>query len=244
MPAVSRPLLEFELSNPIPFLIPPLILLVLMLDSTLFQHVLPHGQSVATVLTAAYFILLIRTLSPERRLIVLCFVFIGTVGECLFSLVFHLYEYRLGNIPIYVPLGHPLLLAFAWRLADLPWVEKHSIRLTQSLACIHLLIILLMLAVYGDTLSAAFGLLGWYLFRRRQFNIIYALMGLIVIVLELAGTALGCWHWHATSAQGWLASTNPPYGAFLGYVAADIASIKLARRISAQWFPQLAIASP
>ena len=83
-----------------------------------------------------------------------------------------------------------------------------------------------------------------YLFRRRRFTLIYGLMGSIVLGLELLGTSLGGWEWAASSAGGWMHCTNPPYGAFLGYVAADLTSIKLAQRFSARWFPQLQIAAP
>lgn len=220
------------------------MVLVLQLDSRTMQDVLPYGQVWATLLTAAYFFYLLRTLSAERRLIIVCFVLVAIVGECLFSLVFKLYEYRLSNIPIYVPLGHPLLLVMAWTLAEKQWLQKHSAWLTPWLAYCHIAILAGVFLVWGDTLSLAFAALGIYVFRRRRFNLIYGLMGFIVLALELVGTRLGCWEWAASSAGGWLNSTNPPYGAFLGYVAADVMSIKLAHWISSRWFPRLQIAAP
>jgi hypothetical protein len=227
-----------------PYSVPMLTAVVLLLDSRVMQDVLPYGQVWATLLTAAYFLCVMRTLSAERRLIIGCFVLVAIVGECLFSLVFKLYEYRLSNIPVYVPLGHPLLLVMAWALAEKPWLQRHSATLTPWLAYCHIVALGVVLLVWGDTLSLAFAALGVYLFRRRRFTLIYGLMGFIVLGLELLGTSLGCWEWAASSAGGWLHSTNPPYGAFLGYVAADLASIKLARRISARWFPRLQIAAP
>ena len=226
------------------YLLPAVTFLALGLDSLHMQARIPHGQWGAIILTLAYLVLTLRLLSRERQLIVLCFVAVATVGECLFSLVFHLYEYRLSNIPIYVPLAHPLLLVQAWVLADVPLLKQYEVSLAKWMGRFHVLMIALVLVVWGDTLSLAFGLFGLYIFRRRRFSLTYGLMGFIVLALELLGTQLGCWQWAASSAGGWLHSTNPPYGAFLGYVAADIASIKLARKISAQWFPSLQIVMP
>ena len=207
------------------------------------QNVLPHGQLFATLLTAAFFLLMLRVLTPERRLIVLCFLAVATVGECLFSLVFGVYEYRLRNIPIYVPLCHPMLLVFAWALAELPLLQRHHAVLTKSMGYMHVFALLFVLVVWGDTLSLAFALLGVYIFRRRRFNLIYG------FGLYRAGARIA---WHALRLLGMggeqcgrlVTQHQSPYGAFLGYVAADVASIKMARWISAQWFPKLQIVAP
>jgi len=50
-------------------------------------------------------------------------------------------------------------------------------------------------------------------------------MGVLVLYIELLGTALGCWSWDA-APFGLLQTTNPPVGAFVCYVIADIVVIQ------------------
>ncbi len=47
-------------------------------------------------------------------------------------------------------------------------------------------------------------------------------MGFLVLYIELMGTWLGCWRWDLNPLNGLLHTTNPPVGAFVCYVIADI----------------------
>lgn len=230
--------------NRLYFFWPMLFVFVLGMDSLWMQQHIAWGQHAALLAVVIFLALTLRWLPADRRLIVICFVVIAVIGECLFSLVFGLYEYRLNNIPVYVPLAHPILLVLAWVLIELPVFQKHNERLAAVLARFHGAVIICLAVFLGDTLSLAFGALALYVFRKRPFGLVYGLMGFIVLAIEIAGTQLGCWQWAPESAGGWLHSTNPPYGAFLGYVAADVASIKLARSMAQRWFPNIRIPAP
>jgi len=52
-----------------------------------------------------------------------------------------------------------------------------------------------------------------------------------VLYIELVGTWLGCWAW-GPAPWGVLHTTNPPVGAFVCYVIADILVIKIAGRLA------------
>jgi hypothetical protein len=56
-------------------------------------------------------------------------------------------------------------------------------------------------------------------------------MGVLVLYIELVGTALGCWLWEPRPF-GVLHTTNPPVGAFVCYVIADILVMKIAARLA------------
>ena len=62
-----------------------------------------HGQTVVSL--AAWLVLVVLWVRSESRLrpaLAACLVF-ATVGELILSLVWGLYEYRLGNLPLFVP---------------------------------------------------------------------------------------------------------------------------------------------
>src|SRR5688572_10321628 len=76
------------------------------------------GQALVSV--AIWFLLfyLLRDLETgERRALIACLV-IATAGELFLSLVWGLYTYRLGNVPMFVPPGHVLLLLLGMTLAE------------------------------------------------------------------------------------------------------------------------------
>jgi hypothetical protein len=68
------------------------------------------------------------------------------------------------------------------------------------------------------------------LYRKRG-RPFYLIMGVLVLYIELVGTALGCWVWGA-APFGVLHTTNPPVGAFACYVIADILVMKIASRLA------------
>ncbi|HEY3229211.1 MAG TPA: hypothetical protein VGJ87_08325, partial [Roseiflexaceae bacterium] len=82
-----------------------------------------------------------------------------------------------------------------------------------------------------DTLSALFGALFILILYRKRGRPFYLIMGVLVLYIELVGTALGCWVWGA-APFGVLHTTNPPVGAFACYVIADILVMKIASRLA------------
>lgn len=218
--------------------------IALFMDSVWLSQRMPHGQWITLVLVVGFFVAMQRALNPEQRLLALVFVPVGALGEYVFSLVFGLYEYRLHNLPIYVPVAHPILLSMGWVFITLAWVQRHTELLRKALLALHTVVLLVVVAGLGDTVSGVFSLFAIYIFRRRHFSLIYGAMGLIAFYVEILGTAFGCWAWAPVSGRGWLHATNPPYGAFIGYVAADVLVLKLARSMAQRWLPELNIARP
>ena len=53
----------------------------------------------------------------------------------------------------------------------------------------------------------------------------------VVLFLELWGTAVGLWQWHAITPGLGLPMGNPPSGAMSGYVLFDIAAIAVTARL-------------
>lgn len=161
----------------------------------------------------------------------LVFVPFSALGELVFSLVFGLVVPRLGGVPLYVPFGHAILFSTGLLLAELPAVLAHEFRVRGALLWFHGLLFAGAALTLGDTLSALFGALFVPILVRKRFRPFYLIMGVLVLYIELVGTALGCWRWDPAPAGGLLHTVNPPVGAFVCYVVADIIVMKIAHRL-------------
>ena len=209
----------------------PIVLFALGADSQLLLERGFDGQILSNLAAPLYFLLVLRGLRPDQRLMALVFVPFSALGEYLFSLVFQLYTYKAGSIPFYVPFGHAILFSTGLMIAELPWIVAREQRVRTALLLFHGLLFLGALLTLGDTLSAIFGVLFLIILKRKRFRPFYLIMGVLVLYIELAGTALGCWFWDPTPF-GVLRTTNPPVGAFVCYVIADILVMKIAARLS------------
>jgi hypothetical protein len=97
----------------------PLIIASLVIAGGLFadQHWGRYGQVVVSALAWVMLLALWRRSdAQDRPALVACLVF-ATAGEIFLSLVWGLYEYRLGNIPLFVPPGHVLLFFLGTQIA-------------------------------------------------------------------------------------------------------------------------------
>jgi hypothetical protein len=160
--------------------------------------------------------LLLRTDRAGRAMMLTCLVY-ATVGEVLLSLVWQVYDYRLGNLPMFVPPGHVLL--FLLGLSVAPRVSERTVQVvTVSAVAVVAVLALsrrdtfsaLLVAVFAA--SVVFG-------RDRQ---LYATMFVLALGMELYGTWLGNWHWNAAVGSTGLVTLNPPVAAGAFYCALDL----------------------
>jgi hypothetical protein len=219
------------------FLLPafwPLTALVLFCDSRMVAGSGDDGQVLSDLLAPAFLGLLMLRLRPDQRLLAALFVPISAAGEGVFSLLFGLYHYRLGGVPIYVPFGHAILLSVGLVLADSPLVRRHERRVRDALILFHGGLMAGAFLLLGDSLTAIFGAGFALILWRKRGRPFYLIMGVLVLYIELLGTIWGCWAW-APAPWGILHTTNPPTGAFACYVIADIIAMKTAARIAPWW---------
>ncbi|HYM46909.1 MAG TPA: hypothetical protein VES91_00420, partial [Burkholderiaceae bacterium] len=148
--------------------------------------------------------------------LVACLV-IATAGEMFLSLFWGLYTYRLGNIPLFVPPGHVLMLLLGLSLAR---------RMPESAA----LAILGCAGIYSLAAAAAgvdtlgvplFLILAAAFLAMPSQRRLYASTFLLSLALELYGTWLGNWTWAREVPGTSLVTTNPPGAAGALYCALD-----------------------
>ena len=214
-----------------------LIVATVALGLLIDMHTDIAGQ---TAMSAAVWVVLfyvLRGIAGETRLGLIACLVIATVGECFLSLVWGLYNYRLGNVPMFIPPGHVLMLLLGLSLARvMPQMVAYAIFGCAALYS-------LAAAVMGvDTLGAAlFLILAVSAFGMPSQRRLYASTFVLALLLELYGTWLGNWSWAREVPATALVTTNPPgvVGAFYCALDASVAAVSmlLARLWSARSIP-------
>ena len=195
------------------FPIPLLIITGLAVD----QLAGAWGQPLVVAVTWLYFLVFLRRCTVSDRVMMgLCLVY-ASIGEVLLSLVWRVYDYRLGNLPLFVPPGHVLLFLLGLSIA--PHVAPWAVRSIAILAAL----VVAGLAVTGrDTFSVllvSVFLMSVVFGRERK---LYATMFVLALAMELYGTWLGNWHWSPRVAQTGMVTLNPPVAAGAFYCALDL----------------------
>jgi hypothetical protein len=195
----------------------PLLIVATIVAGLWLDQSFAWGQVAVNAAAWAVLAVLWKRSPPEERpALALCLAF-ATAGEVFLSLAWGLYDYRLGNIPLFVPPGHVLLFWLGTRIAArLPERSEWLVPLAS-------LPVVAGLALTGhDT----FGPLLFAMFvacmaipRGRR---LYATMFALSLAMELYGTWLGNWTWRADVPWLGLATTNPPLAAGAFYCVLDL----------------------
>ncbi len=193
---------------------------------------LPGQIAIGAVVWATLLFLLAPLPASERRFYLVCMA-IATAGELFLTLVWGLYAYRLGNVPLFVPPGHALLLmlglSFARRMPEfaartiLGGAGAYTVLAAAAGLDTLAVPLYLMLAVSVLALPA----------HRRLF----ASSFILTLMLELYGTTLGNWVWPREVPWVGLVTTNPPAIAGAFYCTLHALAIAAAALFSA---PRLA----
>ena len=157
----------------------------------------------------------------------------ATVVEYVFAGWLGVYVYRLENVPWFVPPGHGLVYLGGISLSQTAFVRARTQLFVGAVACCAAAWAILGLFVLprldvGGAIGVALFL--FFLLRGRAPSI-YAGVFVVVLFLELWGTAIGLWQWHATAPGTGLAMGNPPSGAMSGYVLFDVVALAVTARL-------------
>jgi hypothetical protein len=192
-----------------------------------------RGQLCLGLVTWVVLALALRSFPAERRLQALLVVAVATCAEVVGSIIWGVYTYRLHNLPLFVPPGHGLVYLAGMRLSESMVLRRHPralVRLTALFAATWGLLGLVLLPRLDAGGALGVSVFLFFLFRGRA-PAIYAGVFVVVAFLELWGTAVGLWQWHAVTPGLGLPMGNPPSGAVSGYVLFDIVAIAVTARI-------------
>jgi hypothetical protein len=202
-----------------------LMVLICFFDSTLFAQHFAHGQWLSNAIMIAYFVWMYRDAPPRLRALMKYGVVVATVGEVFFSLIVGMYEYRLANVPIYVPPGHSILYGAVYYFVREPVILKKRQLVEGVMFALSLAYTVFWLVtqsdVYGALCSALFVVLVVKSGESRSF---FLAMFLFVAFLEQVGTRFEAWYWHRELLDriSWIPSGNPPSGISVFYFGFDV----------------------
>lgn len=222
-----------------------LIVATIVLGLLVDQHWSRYGQVVASAATWMVFAILWSRNDTYRRPVLAACLILATAGEVFLSVVWGLYQYRLGNIPLFVPPGHVLLFCLATQIAErLPqrgewWIALGAAPLVALFAWSGR-------DTLGPLLYALFLLCVAISPSRKR----YATMFVLSLAMELYGTWIGNWVW--SSSVPWLGLTadNPPLAAGAFYCVLDLLVVSVTARLQVTRYPEplasgsAALASP
>jgi hypothetical protein len=191
-------------------------------------HWAQYGQIAVSACTWAVCAgLYMRTGHRGRPALLACLIF-ATAGEIFLSLAWGLYEYRLRNIPLFVPPGHVLLFFLGTQIA-----ARMPPRSEWWIALLALPVVMAFAWQGRDTLGPVlyglFALCLWISPSRR----LYATMFVLSLLMELYGTWIGNWVWASRVPGLGLTTLNPPIAAGAFYCVLDLLVVTATSRMSA-----------
>ena len=175
------------------------------------------GEYIVNIVVWSIFAAIFAQGNRVERIEMLTVLAFATPMELFFTEVWHLYEYREGLMPLFVPAGHWFLFDLGRRFSKhlpehwawpsiVPFVPLSIYFAYQGIDTSGLLLLL-----------ALFGFMQWGPERR-----LYATMAWLALAMELWGTYLGNWAWFAEVPWTPLTAWNPPLLCGVVYALGDL----------------------
>lgn len=199
-----------------PRLMASTIALTIVAGLAIDQHGGVFGQPAVSVWVWLLFAGLVWWSPPTQRPALIACLLFATFGEVVFALWLRYYDYRQGNLPLFVPPGHVLLFWLGIYLSER--LPDGLLRAVPWLAIVGVT----GLALAGlDWLSVPLLLLYLACWRFGPAPRLYSTMFITSLAMELWGTWLGNWTWQAqVPGLGW-PTLNPPLAAGALYCLLD-----------------------
>lgn len=198
---------------------------LLFVDGVYFNEHIFESQLMLNILMGLAFVAMLYRANPRVRELMIIAVILGFIGEHFFSKVLGMYTYRLENVPLYVPFGHGVLYARIFRFSKASLVKKYHKEIESFLIIIMILVSIIYLLflndVFGFVMTIFVFLILW---KRPKDRLFFFSMYVLVVILEIGGTAFGAWKWPniGFGVFEFLPSNNPPSGISLFYFLLDI----------------------
>lgn len=198
--------------------------LILFLDSRVSSI---YEQYALGVLTFAVLWYSTRLSPPDERRQVWLLVVVATGFEILGSLIWGLYRYRFGNVPLFVPPGHGLVYLFGLTAARTPLFLRHgrtisrwALALATAWALAGLTVLPLVTGRIDVEGALCLPIFAWFILRSPR-AAMFAAIFFATSMLEIFGTSFGNWRWAPVAPYINVAAGNPPSVIAGGYCVID-----------------------
>jgi hypothetical protein len=185
-------------------------------------------QDLLGLVTALLLALSLPWFTSIERVQALTVVVVATFFEVIGSVIWGVYRYRLGNLPLFVPTGHGLVYLTGLRISQFPLIRanpKTFVRIAVGFATVWAVVGLTGAFGRVDVAGAVgVGVLCLAMLRGRT-PTVYAGVFFFVAFLEFYGTSVGTWRWAADVPGLGVPDGNPPSGAASGYVVFDVCAV-------------------
>ena len=176
-------------------------------------------------------------LTPMERAQTSVVVVVATCAEIIGSVIWGVYVYRLGNLPLFVPPGHGLVYLTGLRVSQMPWFRaRPRLLIGSAIAAVSAWALIGLTVLDRTDTAGAIGatVLVIFLIRGRA-PAVYAGVFFAVAFLEIYGTWIGTWRWAGEVPHLGVPDGNPPSGAASGYVFFDISALALSPFLLTGW---------
>lgn len=197
---------------------------ILFVDSRITTIYEQYGLG---VLTFAVLWFSTRGSPPEERRQVWLLVLVATGFEIVGSLLWGLYRYRFGNVPLYVPPGHGLVYLFGLTSARTPLFLRHgraicryALGLATAWAIAGLTVLPLLTGRVDVEGAICLPIFAWFVLRSPRAGM-FAAIFFATSMLEIFGTSFGNWRWAAVAPHVGIGAGNPPSVIAGGYCVID-----------------------
>lgn len=201
-------------------------ILALAIDSVYFTEKYFDGRQITNALGLLYFIGFYFSSGVNLRKLMLVMVGLSYIGELIFCKLLGMYEYRTPMIPLYVPFGHAIVYASGYVYAHTLWSVKKEYHLRKYFLWVFATLFLGVGILLKDYFSLIFGVLFFFLLKRKKWQNLYCFIAFCVIFIELVGTYFKCWAW-VPNIFGLIPTSNPPVGAVFFYAGGDVLLAKI-----------------
>jgi hypothetical protein len=185
------------------------------------------GQTLTNVGIWAALLYWMRGARAEDQLALAFCVMYATLGEIFLSLVWGLYEYRLANVPLFVPPGHALLFMLGRLIAQHvdDWIEW-----VVPLAAAPFILMLAWTRL--GTLDALLFALFLLCLLSGRASRLYSVMFVLSLAMEIYGVWLGNWTWAPEAPWLGFTTINPPLAAGAFYCMLDMLVVATLAKVS------------
>ncbi|MGL5741737.1 MAG: hypothetical protein ACRCXC_03890 [Legionella sp.] len=191
---------------------------LLFIDSPWFASYYPSGQNIANTLVLITYSLFLFVAKRKIYWLILLMTIVSLCAEVLGSLILVLYQYRLKNITMYIPLGHAMIYASVYYLSTEPLVWKYHKEIENLLGKFAFVAAFMSLMVLHDVACFLCYILFLFILSYRNKPLFYLSMFVMVYYVEFLGTDFSAWQWYGVLG-------NHPHLPTIGYTPSSAAGL-------------------